>query len=430
MLMNASSGSSTCLTTVCFAAAVWAASIAAADPIPDLYNTGVDAFGAVLPAGAIDPHWVLSSVPAGVPAPAGYVQGTIPPTWVAHTTDSRWIAPQGQFGPAGQYRYDLMFDLSAFDESTASLTGRWAADNSAQLLLNGVPAAIHSGGTGAFSFFDFINLNSGFVAGLNTLSVVVTNLNNPTSGGQTPTGLHIDDLIGSAEPRLCNLTNPGFEVFESTSHGLPAQLGDWRGDDSFVTGATLGVAPHQGAQMLQFSGTEPVGGSLQETASSVWQLVDVTQYASDIAAGRLFADLEYYANRVRPEIEEPTLPPTDDTLFSAGILPLAGTPASFPQSVINLLAMSTGQLISDDDPATWERVSTSLQVPPGTTHLAIRLAAHEDVNNSASLEFSGHFADSACVAFRVIPEPASLTLAAIAAYYFCAVGARQKLNGK
>jgi len=65
--------------------------------IPGLFNTGVDASGALLSGGAVDPHWtIIQSADSSAPGPAAYVvrSGYPIPPWLDNGPDSRWIAPQ------------------------------------------------------------------------------------------------------------------------------------------------------------------------------------------------------------------------------------------------------------------------------------------------------------------------------------------------
>ncbi len=170
------------------------ASAALAVPIPGLFNTGVDNSGVPLPNGAVDPHWVLTTGPTGVPtAIAG---NPIPPSWVPNTATSRWVTPLagGTSGTgAGIYTYDLTFDLTGLDPTTATISGDFAGDNSTSMLLNGVSFATHAGGGTAFTSFNSFSTSTGFLAGINTLTVQVNN-----SGG--PSGAHVNRLRGDALP--------------------------------------------------------------------------------------------------------------------------------------------------------------------------------------------------------------------------------------
>lgn len=187
-------------TFFCFAAT----SRAFADLIPGLYNTGVDDFGVPLAPGAVDPHYTLSvSADPGYPFPGpAFVVDPLPGDWLPNTASSQWINPSGE--PishfTGVYEYELEFDLTGLDPSTASISGTWALDDGLSgsiILINGAPVA----GTGhaypGWLVLESFSITSGFVPGINTLTFSTTN---EPSVGLNPTGLHVHSLIGVAAP--------------------------------------------------------------------------------------------------------------------------------------------------------------------------------------------------------------------------------------
>jgi len=169
--------------------------------IPGLFNTGVDASGALLSGGAVDPHWTLiQSADSSAPGPAAYVvrSGYPIPPWLDNGPDSRWIAPQASQtsgNSPGDYVYRLRFDLKGFEPATATVTFRWSSDNAGvDVRLNGSSSGIvYDGNFGAFSG-DF-TLADGFVEGINTLDFVVNNAGDSVN----PTGFRAE-LRGTAEP--------------------------------------------------------------------------------------------------------------------------------------------------------------------------------------------------------------------------------------
>lgn len=158
-----------------------------ADTITGLVNTGTGA------SGTADTNYVLNG------NTTGYVtQNNVWPIgpWLANSATSKWITPtknQAQSFDAtanGTYIWNLTFDLSGYNPATASFSGRFAADNSATVSLNGTQIGT-SAGFGSFSSFA---ASSGFGSGLNTLSFVVTNLK---QNGGNPTGLRAEFLASS-----------------------------------------------------------------------------------------------------------------------------------------------------------------------------------------------------------------------------------------
>ena len=168
--------------------------------VTSLFNTGVDAFGAVLADGTVgDPHYLLITVPGGSSAirVKTSVSGFPVPPWLADNTLSTWIGPNNGadlVSPPGSYIYRTTFDLTGFDESTASITGQWATDNNAtDMLINGNS----TGNTTAFAGFTAwtpFTISSGFVAGINVLDFLVFN----GDSSPNPTGLRVE-MTGTAD---------------------------------------------------------------------------------------------------------------------------------------------------------------------------------------------------------------------------------------
>lgn len=139
------------------------------DTIPGVYNTGVDASGTVLPLGTLDPHYTLNGSPATVYSGPGFVTGA----------GSAYIGLSGPNAPGGflgNYTYATTFDLTGFDPLTAVLSGNAAADDSANIYLNG----LRIGDITNFTSLQSFSASSGFVSGVNTLEFQVFNNNGPT----------------------------------------------------------------------------------------------------------------------------------------------------------------------------------------------------------------------------------------------------------
>ena len=172
------------------AAALALASLSAhADTISGLYNTGLGQ------SGSADTHYSLSSA---VSSTAYISTDSAWPisdgTWLHNTAGvSSWITPlQDQatsLDPVsdGIYTYTLSFSLAGYNASSAAFTGRFAADNSVSIKLNGTEIA---SANGFHSWHDF-SASSGFLSGQNTLEFVV---NNEHLGAGNPTGLRVEFL--------------------------------------------------------------------------------------------------------------------------------------------------------------------------------------------------------------------------------------------
>lgn len=175
--------------------------------ISGLFNTGTDASNLALTGGngVVDTHYqILSSTSPGY---AGNQAVTyFHSAYAANDANSRWISLSANGSPGGNTTvYRTTFDLTGFDPLTALITGNWGVDNAGSIILNGVYSGIsHTGFSSLVSF----SLNSGFVAGMNTLDFEVRDFGQPTA-------LRVDDLAGTA-----NLYGPGNTVPEPTSIAL------------------------------------------------------------------------------------------------------------------------------------------------------------------------------------------------------------------
>lgn len=257
------------------------------EPVPlRLFTTGVDDSGAALADGATDPHYTLSAAgglagSARVVTADGYPIGP----WVGNDPLSRWIAPaltdtDGNAAP-GDYVFETTVDLTGLNPATARITGTWASDNTARILLNGAETGIALTAEQSFRGLTPFRLASGFVAGVNTISFVVTN----AGTSPNPTGLRVASLTGTALPAaydamplfgtgiddaralLPDATPPAVTGRSSTGAGL-AHLAS---DPNFVVhSAPAAYTGGTGTKVLTSAGGFPVGPWVADNAASGW----------------------------------------------------------------------------------------------------------------------------------------------------------------
>src|SRR5438128_2039397 len=148
-------------------------------PVPTVFNTGVDANHNALPAGVADPHYLLTVSAQGPPPPPPIAATVIQnhPAWLANDSLSSWIGPvnPGTANVApGEYRYRTTFSFAGFDPGTAQIVLSLAADNRVNdVLLNGSGRGISFAGFSGFS--PNFSLSNGFLGETNTLEFVTAN---------------------------------------------------------------------------------------------------------------------------------------------------------------------------------------------------------------------------------------------------------------
>lgn len=193
-----------------------ASAAAASSWIDGLYNTGEAFF-----AGEQDTHYSFSVISGTATGTGGYgvvADGSSFPlnVWAASDGASYWLTPSANAGQSydassdGQYKWSISFDLTGKDIASASFSGRWWADNQGYVQLNGTTISSGVGFSSPTSF----SATSGFVAGLNTLDFVVTNL---AQGSGNPTGVRVEFIDSYAvtvvpEPESWALALAGLAV--------------------------------------------------------------------------------------------------------------------------------------------------------------------------------------------------------------------------
>jgi hypothetical protein len=165
-------------------------------PLTTLFNTGVDATGAPLAGGAVDPHYqlVAYSFPS-VPGPNVYVVNPRLP-WAVNGPTSQWVGPSAgtrSLGLFADHTYQTTFDLRGLDPSMAQISGQWMLDGGQlETDLNGqnTGTAVTAGSLTGWHPF---TITSGLVPGLNTLNFNV----HQTGLALTPADLRVE-LGGTA----------------------------------------------------------------------------------------------------------------------------------------------------------------------------------------------------------------------------------------
>ncbi|MEQ9358875.1 PEP-CTERM sorting domain-containing protein [Coleofasciculus chthonoplastes] len=162
---------------------------ASAASINGLFTTGVDNDSNALPLGFQDSHYTV--VETG--NKNSFTISKSLPVQIPNNSTSLWIWENSNAKPIGVTRtFRTTFNLTGLNPNTASISGLWATDNlGSDILINGLSTGEKSTGYRRPSSF---NINSGFVAGVNTLDFVVQE----TRGGDG--AFRVLEISGTAEP--------------------------------------------------------------------------------------------------------------------------------------------------------------------------------------------------------------------------------------
>ena len=193
-------------------------------PMPFIRSTGTDTSGLLLPEGAVDPYWTVTK-----PGAASAVQvfaTRAHPAWFPNRNSSRWISSQPTAEPGdvpGNYTYRTSFDLTGFDPTTVQIQMQVSADDElVDVRLNNQSLGLRiSGGGGLpFVYSHGLQINSGFISGINTLEFIVAN-------GGGPTGIQAQLEFASVPQRLplttWRATPQARQEWESTLKGRVEQ---------------------------------------------------------------------------------------------------------------------------------------------------------------------------------------------------------------
>ena len=161
-----------------------AAHLTVNQPVPGLFNTGVDNQGVALADAEIDPHYQLVVNPHVESTSAIVEDSTVFPIvsgpWLQNTASSKWIGPEldTAAGAVGLYTYRIVVNLTDLDPKSVVIRGQWAVDNAGRdIRVNGISTGnAESAGFSSYIPFAIYGTSTTFVAGTNTIDFIVENV--------------------------------------------------------------------------------------------------------------------------------------------------------------------------------------------------------------------------------------------------------------
>lgn len=178
--------------------------------------------------------------------------------------------------------------------------------------------------------------------------------------------------------------------------GMPQELNLWSGDYSEIVETFDGVKPAQGTKMARVlrSDFEGKTSSKPSKQGDLMRVVDVRPFLREANGGEVVITLSALFNAAPfPEAER-----YDGAVYLYALGQLGSTEESLLEDA---LAHSHGGCRSlDRDPATWQRASARLLLPPGTERVLLKVSFTPVPASGTNLSplpdhvtFAGHFVD-------------------------------------
>ncbi|MFM7604896.1 MAG: hypothetical protein ACKO8Z_06815, partial [Prosthecobacter sp.] len=186
--------------------------------------------------------------------------------------------------------------------------------------------------------------------------------------------------------------------------GVPPEPNLWSGDYSEVVGAQQGVNPAQGKKMVRVLRSDYDGktSSKPSKQGDLMRIVDVRPFLREANGGDVVITLSALFNAAPfPEAER-----YDGAVYLYALGQLSSTEESLLEDA---LAHSHGGCRPlDRDPATWQRASARLLLPPGTERVLLKVSFSPMPAGGTSLlplpdhiTFAGHFVDDVRASIRI-----------------------------
>ncbi len=177
--------------------------------------------------------------------------------------------------------------------------------------------------------------------------------------------------------------------------GVPREAGRWSGDYSEIVGEQQGIKPQHGKKMLRLLRTDYEGkpGTEQSRIGDVYRLIDVRAYRADIADGGAVVQFSAGFNAFEFSGDEDdeakmSIQAYDTETATNGSLRVGNT-----RTAGDLAGAGSGRILLDRNPATWQRMTGDLRLPPDTEFLLIRIALGPRGPSPARPRFDGHYID-------------------------------------
>jgi hypothetical protein len=215
-------------------------------------------------------------------------------------------------------------------------------------------------------------------------------------------------VFAYALPWNGRLSTMFFDSFEAgpapATAGVPSAPGQWGGDYVEIVGPHAGVRPAHGHGMLRFLRGDHDGMPQDDSRSSTsFRLFDIRHLREELRQDTAIVQLSALFNAAASDGTDPvtcalTVFALDEQTLNDTTLKVVGT-----LSRESLAMAVSAEVTLDNDPASWQRVSNELRLPPETDYVMIRVGVSRN-RGSAKPEFGAHYADNVRLILGHRPE--------------------------
>ena len=196
--------------------------------------------------------------------------------------------------------------------------------------------------------------------------------------------------------KVVTLLEEGFESGPAPEiTGVPREIGRWSGDFTEIVGEQERVKPETGSKMLRFLRADYAGKVKPEGSyiSDVYQLIDLRPYQREFADGGAVVQLSAAFNAFAFPAEEAFGCSVSLHAMDAEMALSGATQMSDPLLTDCLAMARNSRMKVDRHPATWQRLSAELRLPPSAEFLLIRIGLEHSNKAQRRLSFDGHYLD-------------------------------------
>ena len=201
------------------------------------------------------------------------------------------------------------------------------------------------------------------------------------------------------------------ESFETASlpltEGMPLEAGRWSGDETEIVSEQHGVQPEAGKKMLRlvradYQSKETAGGYV----ANVYRLIDLRPYRSEFAGGEAVVQCSAGFNSHEFPAAESYRCIASLHALDAAAIERGGLRERQTLNAEALAMTTSSRLMLDREPATWQRQTAELRLPPNTEFLLVHVGLAHGTKLQRRADFDGHYLDEVRVVLtRRAPLP-------------------------